>query len=350
MVSETYAKASEYRSPSVRSGSVRGQVSATLASRGRSAPATNMMYQRLRGSLNSTPFLQIYLRDISATPLLSHQEERELAERVALGDAIARERMVEANLRLVVSIARRYSGKGVDLEDLVAEGNLGLIRAVESFVGTMDARFSTYATYWVEQSIRRAVMNTGKLIRLPVNMVGLLQKWRRATALLTDRLGRAPTHEEVGNALRFSKKKIGTVVTAIRVSTLTRHSNDFVEDSPTLNHVLADRRSECPDSQMTEADDLACVLMHLETLEEREATVIRMRFGLEPHKPMTLREVGEKLRLTRERIRQLEGHAIQKLIRAQMDAGGLYRFRRSRSRDDSPDVDRGLRSKHGRSS
>jgi RNA polymerase primary sigma factor len=273
-----------------------------------------MMYPRPRGSLNSTPFLQIYLRDISGTPLLSHQEERELADRVAMGDAIARDRMVEAHLRLVVKIARRYSGQGVDLEDLIADGNLGLIRAVESFDGTMDARLSTYAMYWVEESIRRAVMNSGRLIRVPANMLSLLRKWRRATAALADRLGHAPTPEEVGKSLRLSKKRIGTVVKAIRANTLTRHSNEFDEDAPTLNH--ADSRSEGPDSQMTAADDLAHVCMHLDALEEREAAVIRMRFGLEPHKPMTLHEVGERLGLTRERIRQVEGRAIQKLIRA----------------------------------
>ena len=147
-----------------------------------------------------------------------------LAERVAVGDPLAREHMVKANLRLVVNIARGYLGKGLNLEDLIEEGNLGLMRAVEGFDGMMETRFSTYASYWIKQSIRRAVMNTGKPIRLPAYMVSLLSKWRRATAVLTDRLGRAPTHEEVGKALRLSKKKMGIVAKAIRVNNLTPHS------------------------------------------------------------------------------------------------------------------------------
>ena len=155
----------------------------------------------------STP-LQIYLRDINATPLLSASEEREVAARVSLGDPAAREHMVKANLRMVVNIARGYLGKGLNLEDLIAEGNLGLLRAVEGFDGLMEARFSTYASYWIKQSIRRGLMNTGKPIRLPAYVVSLLSKWRRTAAVLTDRLGRAPTHDEVGKSLRLSKRRL----------------------------------------------------------------------------------------------------------------------------------------------
>ena len=154
-----------------------------------------------RRDTNTTSTLQIYLHDINDTPLLSALEEKELAERVSIGDPLAREHMVKANLRLVVNIARGYLGKGLNLEDLIEEGNLGLMRAVEGFDGTMDTRFSTYASYWIKQSIRRAVMNNGKPIRLPAYMVSLLSKWRRATAVLAERLGRTPTHEEVGKAL-----------------------------------------------------------------------------------------------------------------------------------------------------
>ena len=187
--------------------------------------------------------LQIYLHDINDTPLLSAVEERELAERVNEGDPLAREHMVKANLRLVVNIARGYLGKGLNLEDLIEEGNLGLMRAVEGFDGTMDTRFSTYASYWIKQSIRRAVMNNGKPIRLPAYMVSLLAKWRRATAVLAERLGRAPTHEEVGKALRLSKKKMGIVAKAIRVNNLTPHSENLEDDGPALDDRL-DRRPQ----------------------------------------------------------------------------------------------------------
>src|SRR5580700_2362541 len=162
--------------------------------------------------------LQIYLHEINNTPLLSAQEERELAERVAMGDPYARDHMVKANLRLVVNIARGYLGKGLCLEDLIEEGNLGLMRAVEGFDGMMDTRFSTYASYWIKQSIRRSVMNNGKPIRLPAYMVSLLSKWRRVTVVLTDRLGRTPTPDEIGKALRLSKKKVGIVAKAIKVN------------------------------------------------------------------------------------------------------------------------------------
>jgi len=274
-----------------------------------------------RETSNSSP-LQIYLHDINSTPLLSAQEERELAELVAVGDPLAREHMVKANLRLVVNIARGYLGKGLNLEDLIEEGNLGLMRAVEGFDGMMDTRFSTYASYWIKQSIRRAVMNNGKPIRLPAYMVSLLAKWRRATAVLTERMGRAPTHEEVGKALRLSKKKIGIVAKAIRVNNLTPHSENSDDDGPALDNVLTDDRSKGAESQLIEADDLDRIFMHLDLLEDREATVIRMRFGLESYQPMTLREVGENLGLTRERVRQLESQALQKLMSALAETGG----------------------------
>ncbi len=263
---------------------------------------------------NAPSPLQIYLHDINDTPLLTAQEERELAGRVAMGDPSAREHMVKANLRLVVNIARGYLGKGLGLEDLIEEGNLGLMRAVEGFDGMMDTRFSTYASYWIKQSIRRAVMNNGKPIRLPAYMVSLLSKWRRATTVLTERLGRAPTHEEVGKALRLSKKKMGIVAKAIRVNNLTPHNESAEDDGPALDDVLTDDRGKGPETVLIEADDLDRIFLHLDGLEEREATVIRMRFGLDAYSPMTLREVGESLGLTRERVRQLESQALQKLM------------------------------------
>jgi RNA polymerase primary sigma factor len=274
-----------------------------------------MAFQRLeRHELNTASPLQIYLHDINDTPLLSADEERSLAQQVADGDPYAREHMVKANLRLVVNIARGYLGKGLGLEDLIEEGNLGLMRAVEGFDGQMETRFSTYASYWIKQSIRRAVMNNGKPIRLPAYMVSLLSKWRRAAAILTDRIGRAPTTEEVGKALHLSKKKIGIVAKAIRVHNLMPHSETSEDERILLDDVLTDERSKGPEEQMIEADDLDRILGRLDQLEDREATVIRMRFGLEPYTPMTLREVGENLSLTRERVRQLESQALIKLI------------------------------------
>ena len=275
-----------------------------------------------RREANTASPLQIYLHDINDTALLSAEEERDLSERVAMGDPLAREHMVKANLRLVVNIARGYLGKGLNLEDLIEEGNLGLMRAVEGFDGTMDTRFSTYASYWIKQSIRRAVMNNGKPIRLPAYMVSLLSKWRRATAVLADRLGRVPTDEEVGKALRLSKKKLGIVTKAIRVNNLTPQSENFEDDGPALDDVLTDDRNKGAETQLIESDDLDRIFEYLGSLEDREATVIRMRFGLDCYNPMTLREVGENLGLTRERVRQLESHALQKLIHALVETSG----------------------------
>ena len=271
--------------------------------------------------LSTASPLQIYLHDINDTPLLSAEEERTLAERVADGDPEAREHMVKANLRLVVNIARGYLGKGLSLEDLIEEGNLGLMRAVEGFDGMMETRFSTYASYWIKQSIRRAVMNNGKPIRLPAYMVSLLSKWKRASSVLTDRLGRAPMPDEVGKALHLSKKKIGIVAKAIKINNLMPHADGSEDEGTILDDVLTDERSKAPEDQMIEADDLNRIFDRLDALEDREATVIRMRFGLDPYLPMTLREVGERLGLTRERVRQLENQAIQKLTH------GLAEFR-----------------------
>ena len=267
-----------------------------------------------RREMNSHSPLQIYLQDINDTPLLTAQEERDLAAQVAIGDPRARDRMVKANLRLVVNIARGYLGKGLCLEDLIEEGNLGLMRAVEGYDGGMETRFSTYASYWIKQSIRRAVMNNGKVIRLPAYMVSLLAKWKRVTAGLTERLDRVPTPEEVGKALRLSKKKIGIVAKAIQVNNLTPHSEHADDDGFALDDVLTDERCRAPDDLLIEADDLERIFHRLNELDDREATVIRMRFGLEPYVPMTLREVGENLGLTRERVRQLESQAILKLV------------------------------------
>jgi RNA polymerase primary sigma factor len=196
---------------------------------------------------------------------------------------------------------------------LIEEGNLGLMRAVEGFDGMMDTRFSTYASYWIKQSIRRAVMNNGKPIRLPAYMVSLLSKWKRASDVLTERMGRAPTPEEIGKALRLSKRKIGIVAKAIRVNNLTPHSEASQDEGPALDDVLTDDRTKGAEDQLIEADDLDRIFEHIDELDNREATVIRMRFGLDPYDPMTLREVGENLGLTRERVRQLENQALQKL-------------------------------------
>ena len=172
--------------------------------------------RRIRGESVQSP-LETYLREINETALLSADEEKQLAYRIEEGDREARDRMVRANLRLVVNIARNYTGKGLALQDLIEEGNLGLLRAVEGFDPGMNTRFSTYASYWIKQSIKRALVNTAKTIRIPAYMVELLAKWRRASSKLQDELRRPPTHEEVAKSLNLPKKKLAIIKKAIRV-------------------------------------------------------------------------------------------------------------------------------------
>jgi RNA polymerase primary sigma factor len=256
--------------------------------------------------------LESYLSEINETPLLSAKQERELAYRIEDGDSEARDHMVRANLRLVVNIARGYTGAGLDMQDLIEEGNLGLLRAVEGFDPSMNTRFSTYASYWIKQSIKRALINTSKSIRIPAYMVELLTKWRRATARLQEELGRSPTPEEVAGALNLSKKRFNIIKKAIRIHNSVPHA-DHVDSGSSLDEMLTDYRTRTPDMQMAESDDLRQVLALLEGMDPREAAVLRMRFGLDGEEPMTLKDIGERLGLTRERVRQIESEALGKM-------------------------------------
>jgi RNA polymerase primary sigma factor len=256
--------------------------------------------------------LETYLREINETPLLTAEEEKDLAYRIEDGDNVARDRMVRANLRLVVNIARSYTGKGLGLQDLIEEGNLGLLRAVEGFDPSMNTRFSTYASYWIKQSIKRALVNTAKTIRIPAYMVELLAKWRRASARLQEELGRTPTQEEVAKSLNLPRKKLNIIKKAIRVYN-SAPQTDHLDSGFSLDEMLMDGNTKTPDTEMVEADDLKHVLELLDKLDKREATVLRMRFGLDDEEPRTLKEIGERLGLTRERVRQIESEALGKL-------------------------------------
>ena len=256
--------------------------------------------------------LETYLRQINETPLLSAEEERQLAHRIEEGDQAARDQMVRANLRLVVNIARSYPGKGLPLQDLIAEGNLGLMRAVEGFDPSMNTRFSTYASYWIKQSIKRAVINTAKPIRIPAYMSDLMIKWRRAATRLQDELGRTPTHEEIAHDLHLSPKKLKIIKKAIRIYNSAPQTSEG-EGGLSIEEMCMDENTQAPSAQMGQAEEVQEVLHLLEQLEEREATVLRLRFGLHGGEPKTLKEIGECLSLTRERVRQIELEALKKL-------------------------------------
>lgn len=257
--------------------------------------------------------LDTYLAEIYKTPLLSALEERQLAKRIAEGDLEARDHMVRANLRLVVNVARAYSGKGLSLPDLIEEGNLGLMRAVEGFDASMNTRFSTYAVYWIKQSIKRALVNTAKAIRIPAYMVQLLSKWRQETVKLQEKLGRAPTPEEIALSLNLPKKKLSIIQKAIHVYDTTPQSDQNEEGGRSLDEMVMDGNRKAPDIEMVEADDLKHLLEELDKMDEREALILRMRFGLDDNVPKTLQEIGGRLGLTRERVRQIGTEAMQKL-------------------------------------
>lgn len=256
--------------------------------------------------------LETYLREINETNLLTADEEKQLARAIAQGDVRARDRMVRANLRLVVNIARGYTGKGLGLQDLIEEGNLGLLRAVEGFDPEMGTRFSTYASYWIKQSIKRALINSAKTIRIPAYMIELLSKWRRATVRLTDELRRNPTAEEVARVLGVPKRKLPIIKKAIQIYNSTPQT-DQSEAGWSLGEMVMDERSRTPEQELLENDVMKHIKEMIVDLDEREAAVLKMRFGLEDTETHTLKEIGELLGLTRERVRQIETEALRKL-------------------------------------
>ena len=256
--------------------------------------------------------LETYLREINETRLLTADEEKELARAIAKGDAFARDRMVRANLRLVVNIARGYTSKGLGLQDLIEEGNLGLLRAVEGFDPDMGTRFSTYASYWIKQSIKRALINSAKTIRIPAYMVELLSKWRRASARLTEELRRNPTNEEIARLLGLPKRKLPIIKKAIQIYNATPQT-DQSDSGWSLSEMVMDDRSRSPEHELIESDVMKHIKVMLGDLDERSASVLKMRFGLEGLEPHTLKEIGEKLGLTRERVRQIETETLKRL-------------------------------------
>jgi RNA polymerase primary sigma factor len=272
---------------------------------------------------NETGF-QIYLRQISKFPLLTAEQEVELARRIKLGDQQARAEMVRSNLKLVVRIARDYANLGLPLLDLISEGNIGLMKAVERFDPEKGGKLSTYAAWWIKESIRRALANQAKTIRLPVHLVDKIGKIRRVSLRITEELGREPTDEELAEEIGLSVLKIKELRNvAVRPASLDRPIQG--DESLPFRDILGDDESENPFEQLRDKDMLEEVGELLDLLDDREREIINSRFGLGGKRPETLGEVGEKFGVTRERVRQLQKVALNKLRNA------LARKERSRA-------------------
>jgi len=269
--------------------------------------------------------VRLYLREIGKIPLLSAEEELALAKRVVAGDKDAKDKMAEANMRLVVSIAKRYVGRGLDLLDLIQEGNTGLLRAVEKFDPDKGFKFSTYATWWIRQAITRAIADQARTIRIPVHMVETINKLLRTQRRLTQELNREPTNEEIANAMEIEVDKVEHIMKIKQdISSLDASIRDDEEES-VLADFIEDEDTISPEESATNQLLKEQVKEMLAALTEREQKIIKLRFGLEDGKQHTLEEVGQEFSVTRERIRQIEAKALAKL-RKHKDARKLHDY------------------------
>lgn len=291
-------------------GPIRGEESAPGPLRQGHRPSPRA---RRRTAISAERCLETYLQEINEVALLTPEQERELGHRVQSGDLEAREHLIRANLRLVVSIAKIYADRGLPLQDLIAEGNIGLMKAAEKFDPDAGCRFSTYGTWWIKQAIRRALTNTVKSVRVPGYMTEMMSKWRTYAQELAYRLGRNPTVEEVAQELEIPretwpllKRTIESSGTGGAVSLDVLSANQETVEDPNM---------DSPDEQTEQSDLLTRLEELLEVMDDREATILRLRYGLGTPggEPMTLKEIGKVIGLTRERVRQLEQEALRKL-------------------------------------
>jgi RNA polymerase primary sigma factor len=256
--------------------------------------------------------LKLYLSEIGKIKLLTPEEEVELAARIKIGDKHAREKMIKANLRLVVKIAHDYENIGLPLLDLISEGNIGLIKAVERFDPSKGARLSTYASWWIKQSIKRALANQSKTIRLPVHMVDKISKMNRAARLLQEQLGREPSDQELADEMGISEAKVGWMrMAAVRPASLDAPVGDDGSDS--FGDLVADEKADSPRERFEEKAVSKLLRQIIKKLAPREAEILTARYGLNGGRQKTLDEVGEEFKVTRERVRQLQNRALRKL-------------------------------------
>jgi RNA polymerase primary sigma factor len=283
--------------------------------------------------------LQLYLQEIAKTALLTIEEEIQLAKRIRRGDKAARDHMISANLRLVVKIAMDYKDFGLPLLDLISEGNIGLIKAVERFDPRKGGKLSTYAAWWIKQSIKRALANQSKTIRLPVHLVDKISKMRRTAMALTEQLGREPTDEELAVELQIPTSKVAHLKSvSVRPASLDAPIGEE-GDSATFGEIVGDDNAVSPYDGLREKNQNNDLHDLVASLDKREAEIIRLRFGLDGHDELTLEEVGQKFHVTRERIRQLEYLALTKMRKA------MARHEAIRTSDEVEEEER-LRQRH----
>lgn len=281
--------------------------------------------------------LQQYLKQINESSLLTAEEERELARAISQGTesaekfarrelsladkeqlervgSEARERMIRANLRLVVNIAKAYSNRGMPLSDLIEEGNLGLLRAVEGFDPDMGARFSTYASWWIKQSIKRALINGVQPVHIPAYMVEMIARWKQANSELQEELGRTPSIQEISGKMQLPERKVRIIKRAVRAFSAPTQTPSN-EAGASLMDMLPDERTPSPDETVFNQSESETIRKLLDALDDREATILKLRYGLNEgeDEPLTLKEIGKKIGLTRERVRQIEHEALGKL-------------------------------------
>lgn len=265
--------------------------------------------------------LQLYLREVKRVPLLTAEEEKELGWRIINdNDLAAKERMIRANLRLVIAIGKNYTRRGLTLSDLIEEGNIGLIRAVEGFDPAQGARFSTYASWWIKQSIKRTLINAVQPIHIPAYMVDLIARAKDATRRLEERIGQTPSAPELAEEMGLPVRKIQIIRRAIKAFNAPNsaptgengEAMDFAEICP-------DTRNDAPEHGIAQREEFSVLLRLLDSIDERDARILKLRFGLEGKEPLTLKEIGKEVGLTRERVRQIQSEALQRLQSQLMD-------------------------------
>ena len=266
-----------------------------------------------RGEIKSG--LQLYLRQINEVPLLTADDEKTLGWAIINDNCPrARERMIRANLRLVVSIAKNYSGRGLTLQDLIEEGNVGLLRAVEGFDPAQGARFSTYASWWIKQAIKRALINAVQPIHVPAYMVELIARWKQASQKLERELGRPPGLQELADEMQLPLKKIRIIKRAVKAFRAPSQTPlDDNGEPMSLGDLVSDEKETPPDECVFRDDELKTIRRLLDAIDEREARILRLRFGLDGQEPLTLKQIATEIGISRERVRQIADEALRKL-------------------------------------